>query len=138
MQLHLFDWLIVVVSFLAFAGVAAWSGRQTKSVSGFLVSGRCAGRYLLTIAAGMVWIDAINIIGMLELFYVGGFPAMGWGLMIQPPLAVIMAVSGWAVYRFRETLAMTVPQYLEMRYSRGVRIAAGILAWTAGMINFGI
>jgi SSS family solute:Na+ symporter len=138
MHLHFLDWLIVVVSFLAFAGVAAWSGRQAKSVSGFLVSGRCAGRYLLTIAAGMVWIDAINIIAMFEAYYVGGFPVMGWGLMIQPPLAVIMAVSGWAVYRFRETKAMTVPQYLEMRYSRGVRITAGIVAWVAGMINFGI
>lgn len=138
MHLHLFDWLIVIVSFAAFAALAAWSGRQTKSVSGFLVSGRCAGRYLLTIAAGMVWIDAINIIGMFELYFVGGFPAMGWGLIIQPPLAVLMAVSGWSVYRFRETRAMTVPQYLEMRYSRGVRITAGIVAWVAGMINFGI
>lgn len=132
------DWIIVIVAFLAFAGVAVWSGRQAKSVSGFLVSGRCAGRYLLTIAAGMVWIDAINIIAMFEAYYVGGFPVMGWGLMIQPPLAVIMAVSGWAVYRYRETRAMTVPQYLEMRYSRGVRITAGIVAWVAGMINFGI
>lgn len=138
MHLQSTDWIIVITAFLLFAGMAAWSGRQSKSVSGFLVSGRCAGRYLLTIAAGMVWIDAINIIGMFELFYVGGFPAMGWGLMIQPPLAVLMAVSGWAVYRFRETRAMTVPQYLEMRYSRGVRITAGVVAWTAGMINFGI
>lgn len=138
MHLQSADWIIVIVAFLLFAGIAAWSGRQVNSVSGFLVSGRCAGRYLLTIAAGMVWIDAINIIGMFELFYIGGFPTMGWGLMIQPPLAVLMAVSGWAVYRFRETRAMTVPQYLEMRYSRGVRVTAGIVAWTAGMINFGI
>ena len=58
--------------------------------------------------------------------------------MIQPPLVMIMAVSGWAVYRFRETRAMTVPQYLEMRYSRGVRVLAGVVAWMAGMINFGI
>ena len=138
MHLHPVDWIIVVVSFLAFAAVAAWSGRQAKSVSGFLVSGRCAGRYLLTIAAGMVWIDAINIIGMFEMYFVGGFPAMSWGLIIQPPLAVIMAVSGWAVYRYRETRAMTVPQYLEMRYSPGVRVSAGIVSWIAGMINFGI
>ncbi|BCU78051.1 hypothetical protein [Luteolibacter sp. LG18] len=138
MHLQSPDWFIVIAAFVLFAGMAIWSGRQSKSVSGFLVSGRCAGRYLLTIAAGMVWIDAINIVGMFELYYVGGFPGMGWGLMIQPPLAVLMAVSGWAVYRFRETRAMTVPQYLEMRYSRGVRVTAGIVAWTAGMINFGI
>ena len=138
MHLHFFDWLIVVVAFLLFAGVAAWSSRRVKSVSGFLVSGRCAGRYLLTIAAGMVWIDAINIIGMFEIYFKSGFPSMGWGLMFQPPLAILMAVSGWAVYRFRETRAMTVPQYMEMRYSRGVRITGGIVAWVSGMINFGI
>jgi len=32
---------------------------------------------------------------------------------------------------------MTVAQYLEMRYSRGVRTFAGVLSWIAGMINFG-
>lgn len=138
MHLQGLDWFIVIAAFLFFAAVAAWSSRRVKSVSGFLVSGRCAGRYLLTIAAGMVWIDAINIIGMFEVYFKSGFPAMGWGLMFQPPLAVLMAVSGWAVYRFRETRAMTVPQYMEMRYSRGVRITAGIMAWISGMINFGI
>lgn len=138
MHLQATDWIIVTATFLVFVGMALMSNRHSTGVTGFLVSGRCAGRYLLTIAAGMVWIDAINIIGMFELYYVGGFPTMGWGLMIQPPLAILMAVFGWAVYRYRETRAMTVPQYLEMRYSRGVRVSAGILAWTAGMINFGI
>jgi len=134
------DWIIVITALLTFAGVAIWSSRRSgeKGVAGFLVSGRCAGRYLLTIAAGGVLIDAINIIAMFELYFGAGFPTMAWGLMIQPPLAVFMAVSGWAAYRFRETQAMTVPQYLEMRYSAGVRITAGIVAWVAGMINFGI
>jgi len=138
MHLQSPDWIIVATVLLFFTGIAIWSSRHAKGVTGFLVSGRCAGRYLLTIAAGGVLIDAINIIAMFELFFIGGFPTMAWGLMIQPPLAVFMAVSGWAAYRFRETQAMTMPQYLEMRYSSGVRVSAGIVAWVAGMINFGI
>ncbi len=138
MNMTILDWSVLVVLLVGVVGIAAYTQRYTKSVADFLVSGRCAGRYLLTISAGMVWIDAINIIAMFELFYLSGFPSMGWALMIQPPLTMIMAVTGWAVYRYRETRAMTVPQYLEMRYSRGVRVLAGVVAWTAGMINFGI
>ncbi len=33
---------------------------------------------------------------------------------------------------------MTMAQFLEMRYSRRLRIFAGILCWTSGVINFGI
>jgi len=132
------DWLIVILALVFFAITINYISRHSKGVAGFLVSGRCAGRYLLTIAAGGVLLDAVNIIAMFELFRAGGFPAMGWGIIIQPPLAVLMAVSGWASYRFRETQAMTVPQYVEVRYTRRLRVTAGVVAWIAGMITFGI
>ena len=64
MNMSILDWAVVAVLLAAVGGMAAYTQRYTKSVADFLVSGRCAGRYLLTISAGMVWIDAINIIYM--------------------------------------------------------------------------
>jgi SSS family solute:Na+ symporter len=59
-------------------------------------------------------------------------------LRIVTIIALIIALSGWVRYRYRETRAMTMAQFFEMRYSRRFRIFAGIVAWGAGVLNFGI
>lgn len=130
------DWAVVAGVLGLFVTMAVLANRLTKSVSDYLVAGRCAGRYMLTMASGMEWIGAINIVAMVEVYYLGGFTAMWW-VMLSTPFIVYMCVSGWGVYRYRETRALTIAQFLEIRYGRKVRLTAGILSWTAGMFNFG-
>ena len=137
MHMTAVDWAVVIGLMAMFVAMAVVANRLTKSVSDYLVAGRSAGRYMLTIAAGMEWIGAINIVMMFEMNYRSGLPSLWW-IMFTTPFAVYMCVSGFVVYRFRETRAMTIAQFLEMRYSRGVRLLAGVLSWIAGMINFGI
>jgi SSS family solute:Na+ symporter len=50
----------------------------------------------------------------------------------------LITVSGWVLYRFRETRALTMAQFFEIRYSRGFRVFAGVLAFLSGIVNFGI
>jgi SSS family solute:Na+ symporter len=130
------DWAVVIGVLGIFITMAVLANRLTRSVSDYLVAGRCAGRYMLTMASGMEWIGAINIVAMVEMYYKGGFPCMWW-VMLSTPFIVYMCVSGWGVYRYRETRSMTIAQFLETRYGRKVRLTAGILSWTAGMFNFG-
>lgn len=130
------DWAVVAGVLGLFVTMAVLANRLTKSVSDYLVAGRCAGRYMLTMASGMEWIGAINIVAMVEVYYKAGFTGMWW-VMLSTPFIVYMCVSGWGVYRYRETRAMTIAQFLETRYGRKVRLTAGILSWTAGMFNFG-
>jgi hypothetical protein len=61
-----------------------------------------------------------------------------WWAMADGFVIAIMMVSGWVVYRFRQTRALTLAQFLEMRYSRRFRVFAGIICWLSGIINFGI
>ncbi len=136
MNMNPIDWLVVVSVLGIFVFMAVLANRLTKSVSDYLVAGRCAGRYMLTMASGMEWIGAINIVAMVEMYYKGGFTCMWW-VMLSTPFIVYMCVSGWGVYRYRETRSMTIAQFLETRYGRNVRLTAGILSWTAGMFNFG-
>ncbi|MFI4860945.1 MAG: hypothetical protein ACIAXF_09725 [Phycisphaerales bacterium JB063] len=131
------DWGIVGAMLLALIVVAVYCQRQVKSVADFLVAGRSAGRYMLTIGTGMVWVSAINIVAMFELYHSAGLVAMWWG-MLSTPFAIYLAISGFGIYRFRQTRAMTVAQFLEARYNRAVRVLAGMISWTVGMLSFGI
>jgi len=103
-------------------------------VAGFLSSERCAGRYLLTIAQSMAFCSAIGIIGSYEAYYRNGIGGVWWGMLMMP-VGVIIALTGWVSYRYRETRALTMAQFLEMRYSRRFRIFAGIVAFFSGMLN---
>ena len=135
--MHLIDWMIVASVFVVLAGIGLRTRRHVQGVSGFLAADRCAGRYLLTLADGVAMVGAINFIGVFQQNYKAGFGAFWWGSFLGPVL-MFVSISGFIIYRFRETRAMTMAQFLEMRYSRNFRIFAGILAYVAGVINYGI
>jgi SSS family solute:Na+ symporter len=137
MNLTSIDWAIIVGMLTFMTVMAIISNRYTKSVSDYLTAGRSGGRYMMTMASGMVWLGAINVVAMFELYHSAGFNAMWW-IMLTTPLFVYLNISGFGVYRFRETRALTIAQFLETRYSKEVRVLAGILAWVAGLINFGL
>ena len=131
------DWIIVLATLAFFVGMVVYSTRYSKSVADFLAAGRSGGRYMMTMASGMVWIGAINVVAMFELYHNAGFTPMWW-VMLTTPFVLYLNITGFGVYRFRETRALTVAQFLESRYDRPTRVLAGILAWIAGMVNFGL
>ena len=131
------DWLIV---FLVFSGMiysVSYSKGLMRSVSDFLAAGRTAGRYVISISSGIAGLGAISIVMFLEMGYVSGFALAWWGLS-QGIIILLITISGWVIYRFRSTRCLTLPQFFEMRYSRKFRIFTGMVAFGAGIINFGI
>lgn len=135
--MHWIDWMIMGVSVVALRLVSLGTRHHMKGVSDFLSANRVAGRYLLTIAGQMGNFGVVTFIALFEMFYSAGLAPSWWG-GFQIPVGVIILLTGWVFYRFRETRAMTMAQFFEMRYSRKLRIFAGILCWTSGIINFGI
>ncbi len=137
MSLSLFDWSIVIVAFFLMVYGVVFSKKFMKSVADFLAAGRTAGRYIISVAMGMAMLGAISVVGEFQLFYKSGF-CMKWWELTMAMAILIVTVSGWIVYRFRQTRALTMAQFFEMRYSRNFRVFSGILAWVSGIINFGI
>lgn len=136
-SLKLVDWLIVFVTFAFMVWSVTFSKKFMRSVSDYLAAGRSAGRYLISVAMGMAMLGAISIVGEFQVFFKSGFCMKWWELTMS--LAILLVtVSGWIVYRFRQTRALTLAQFFEMRYSRSFRVFAGILAFISGIINFGI
>jgi len=137
MNLNLLDWSIFAAALAMMMGGVLLARSQMRSVADFLAAGRTAGRYLLSLSQGMAGLGAITIVGLLEMNYVAGFSMSWWGFTMSLVILII-TVSGWVVYRFRQTRALTLAQFFEMRYTRNFRVFAGLVAYLSGVINFGI
>jgi solute:Na+ symporter, SSS family len=137
MNLSWIDWTILIVAVVALRYVSLSTRSYMKGVADFLSANRSAGRYLLTIAGEMASVGTVSFVAYWQVYSEAGLPTVWWGIMSIPVTAIII-MSGWVYYRLRETRAMTMPQFLEMRYSRRFRVFAGILCWGAGILNFGI
>jgi SSS family solute:Na+ symporter len=131
------DWGIVAAVFAVIIGAVVVSKPLMRSVSDFLAAGRTGGRYLISLSQGAASLGAITIVAHLEMNYIAGFN-MRWWEMVMAVVVVGISVSGWVLYRFRQTRALTMAQFFEIRYSRRFRIFAGALAFLSGIINFGI
>jgi SSS family solute:Na+ symporter len=131
------DWgIVLAVMAIIFAGVIA-SKTLMRSVADFLAAGRTAGRYLISVSSGIAGLGAITIVAYMEMNYIAGFAMSWWGLSTALFFLALTA-GGWVIYRFRQTRALTLSQFFEMRYSRRFRIFAGLLAFVSGIVNFGI
>jgi SSS family solute:Na+ symporter len=72
-----------------------------------------------------------------EIVLVAGFVVNFWE-KLQVLVLLLVGISGFVVYRYRETRALTLAQFLEMRYSRHFRLFMGMLAFVSGILNYGI
>jgi len=58
--------------------------------------------------------------------------------LMSIPVGLFISLTGFVIFRFRQTRALTLAQFFEMRYSRAFRFYAGSLCWLAGIFNYGI
>lgn len=137
MNLHWIDWGVIALLLGVMVAIAIRTKLLNRSVADFLAGNRCARRYLLTMADGMASLGAITIAANFEKFYTAGFTAGWWGQLLLP-VGMIMSLTGFVVYRYRETRVLTMAQFFEVRYSRNFRIFSGLLAFLSGILNYGI
>ncbi|MCC5874735.1 MAG: sodium:solute symporter, partial [Candidatus Sumerlaeia bacterium] len=135
--MHPIDWIIVASLALILGAIAIYTNRYMKGIADFLAANRLAGRYMLTLADGMAGLGAIGIIATFQQFYQGGLGAAWWG-QIMAPVLLLLPLTGFIIYRFRSSRVMTIAEFYEKRYSRRFRIFAGMLAFFAGVINYGV
>lgn len=131
------DWLVLLIPIVAVLVMASMVQKYCRGVAGFLAGGRVAGRYVLSVAAGEAAVGLISLVAIFEMYYKGGFAISFWQGLASP-VYLIMTLTGFCIYRYRETRAMTLAQFLELRYSRSFRVFAGLLAFTSGLLNFAI
>lgn len=131
------DWIIVIVpiSIVLFFGIKAC--RLATSIADFLAARRVAGRYLLCVANLEAGQGLVSLVSMWEMYFASGFAIVFW-YNLTAPITLIFSLFGYCIYRFRETKAMTMGQFLEMRYNRPFRITAAFIQVFAGIFSYSL
>lgn len=131
------DWVIVGVYLALTLATGLFGKRFVGNVTDFLVAGRELGAYIGIATLAATEIGTITFMYNGELGYRYGFAAFAAAL-ISGLVMLIVGRTGFVISRFRELKLVTVPEFFEVRYSRGLRVLCGILVAVGGILNMGV
>ena len=128
------NWLVVMLPVLCILAVSVYCRRYIRDVVDYLSAGRVARRYILCVGGMEETLGVVTLISYMEVHYMTGFSMTFWsttGIMV----GMFLGLTGWCFYRFRETRAMTLGQFLEIRYNRPLRVFASVLRVAADILT---
>ena len=129
------DWCITIIPMAALIWMAFYSRRYARGVVDYLAAGRIAGRYVISVGDLTAGLSVINLVAGCEQNYQTGFAVGFWGA-VTAPVGVFIALTGYCMYRWRETRCLSMGQFLEMRYgSKFFRVFCATLRTIAEMVT---
>jgi len=128
------NWLVVLAPMACILGMAFYSRRYVRDVVDYLSAGRVARRYVISVCGLEEMLGLMMMIQWMEKAYLTGF-AMNFWNMTPLLVSMFLGLTGFCIYRFRETRSMTLGQFLEIRYNRTVRVFASILHVVADILT---
>ena len=133
----LLDLAIAALSLVATLWIGLRVKRYIGTIEDYLVANRGMGLYVGAASLLSTEVGIITYMYQAQFGFVAGFSAFVTGLIT---LAVCLFVgrTGFVITRLRELQILTVPEYFEKRYGRGVRVLAGVLMALGGSLNLGI
>ncbi|MCC7085072.1 MAG: sodium:solute symporter family protein [Pirellulales bacterium] len=136
--MYLVDWFVLVVLLLALLGVGWWCRRYMRSVADFVVVNRKMRKYLGLSTWSAEGVGLITVVYMAEQGFREGL-AYVWLTLANMLLYVpLFGILGFGIRRYRATRVQTIPQFHEMRYSRGVRVCVGVALAVGGILNMAV
>ncbi|MBA2503868.1 MAG: sodium:solute symporter family protein [Pyrinomonadaceae bacterium] len=137
MNFTIIDWVIVIGYLLVSVSIGLIGKRYVGNISHYLVAGRELGLYIGIATLAATEIGTITFMYNGEFGYKYGFAAFAAAL-ISGLVMIFVGRTGFIISRFRELKLMTVPEYFEVKYSRGLRIVTGVLVALGGILNMGV
>jgi len=137
MNFTIIDWVIVISYLLVSVSIGLIGKRYVGNISHYLVAGRELGLYIGIATLAATEIGTITFMYNGEFGYKYGFAAFAAAL-ISGLVMIFVGRTGFIISRFRELKLMTVPEYFEVKYSRGLRIVTGVLVALGGILNMGV
>lgn len=129
------DWLIVLLPLTFILWMGFHSRKYVHGVADFLAAGRVCGRYVIAVADVASALAVVTLVAQVEANYKTGIAIGFWSNLVMP-IGMVIGLTGYCYYRYRETRALSIGQFLEMRYSRSLRIfASGLRTFSETLCN---
>lgn len=132
--MHWIDWLITIVPIAVIIWMAVYSRKYVRGVVDYLAAGRVAGRYVMATGDMVSALSVLTLVALVEQKYHVGYAVSFWDYLTIP-VALVMGLTGYCVYRFRETRALSFGQFLELRYNRPLRVVAALVRTISEMLT---
>lgn len=137
MNFTILDWAIVSGYLVVSLAVGLLGKKYIGNVAHYLVAGRELGTYIGIATLAATEIGTITFMYNAELGYKYGFSAFAAAL-ISGFVMIIIGRTGFVISRLRQLKLMTVPEFFEVKYSRGLRLVTGVLVALGGILNMGV
>lgn len=132
------DWTIAGTLLLGLIAIAVYLGRLNRSVADFVLAGRKVRKYLGMSAGTAEGLGLASIAASLQQGMQNGFALVWISIILMCYTVPVFGVIGFGIKRFRATRCMTIPQFLEQRYDRRLRLLVGIILAVSGILNMAI
>ncbi len=131
------DWVIVGVYLVGCVAAGLYVQKYVLYMSDYVVAGRSLNSFLSIATMLGSEIGLVTVMYAAQKGFVGGFAAFYIGLL-GGTLCLIIGLTGLFVVPLRRLGVMTIPEFYERRFSRGVRIFGGLILALTGILNMGM
>ncbi|MHC4401218.1 MAG: sodium:solute symporter family protein [Planctomycetota bacterium] len=131
------DWGIVTAYLTGTVLIGLYARRYIRSMSDYVVAGRSLKSYIAIATMVGTELGLVTVMYSAQKGFTGGFAAFHIGL-IAGIGTLIIGLTGFIVVPLRRMGVMTVPEFYQRRFGRGVRVFGGVLLAGAGILNMGM
>mgnify|MGYP002621516584 CR=1 FL=1 len=131
------DWVIVCAYLLSTLLIGLFVKRYVSNMEDYVVADRAVGSYLGIATMIGTELGLVTIMFSAQKGYTGSLAAFHISLMAAVVI-LIVGLTGFVVVPLRRMQVMTIPEFYERRYGRGVRILGGFILVFSGIINMGL
>ena len=114
------DWLIVAVYMAATVGVGLYMNRYIRDMGDYILAGRSLKSRLAVATMIGSELGLVTVMYSAQKGFTGGFAAFHIAV-IAGVVTFIVGMTGFIVVPLRRLGVMTIPEFYEKRFSRGVR-----------------
>jgi SSS family solute:Na+ symporter len=131
------DWCIVIGYLTTVVAVGVYIRRYITNVTDFMVAGRGLKTFLAIATMIGTELGLVTVMYSSQKGFTGGFAAFHIALAAAI-VTLVVGLTGFIVVPLRRMKVMTIPEFYEKRFGRGVRILGGIILALSGILNMGM
>ncbi len=131
------DWCIVCGYILVIVGIGVYVKKYVASAADFIVAGRGLRTYLAIATMIGTELGLSTVVYSAQKGFTGGFAAFHIALTAAI-VTLVVGLSGFIVVPLRRMGVMTIPEFYQNRFGRGVRLLGGAILVFSGIVNMGM